>query len=163
MTAVPETLCTFKLRVAALNGDLDSVVKQLHRARIKRQPPGWVNDVTLPEATILVQRELSRELCDGKCPALFLAAYNGHEAVVKALLREGANVDLPNSTGQTPLLAAAAGGHKDVVQELLRAGAKVNAVGTDGWAPIHTAALFNHLRVVVRSKQPCWFRRLGCT
>ncbi len=142
------TLSTFKLRVAALNGDLDAVAKQLQRARVKREPRGWVNDVTLPEAMVRVQRELSRELCDGKCPALFLAAYNGHEPVVIALLHEGADVDLANSTGQTPLFAAAAGGHDAVVEVLLRAGAKVDATGLDGWAPLHTAALFNHLRVV---------------
>ena len=70
----PGALSTFVLRVAALNGDVDEVERQLQRARARPEKRGWVNDVYLPKATMLKQRELSRELCDGRCPALWLAA-----------------------------------------------------------------------------------------
>ena len=52
------------------------------------------------------------------------AAENGHEAVVKLLLEEGAELETKSNNGWTPLFYAAENGHKAVVKLLLEKGAK---------------------------------------
>ena len=141
-------VASFALRVSALNGDTEAVTRQLARGRRRGYPGRWIDDVSLRGVNLQKQRELSRELCDGQCPALFLAAYNGHDAIVRLLLHEGADANLPNSSGQTALFAACTGGHEVSVKELLNAGSHVDAAAHDGWTPLHAATLHNHLRVV---------------
>lgn len=53
--------------------------------------------------------------------ALFAAAKNGRDNVVRLLLEKGADVNSTNQDGQTPLLTAVEHGHKRVVRLLLRA------------------------------------------
>ena len=119
-------VASFALRVSALNGDTEAVTRQLARGRRRGYPGRWIDDVSLRGVNLQKQRELSRELCDGQCPALFLAAYNGHDAIVRLLLHEGADANLPNSSGQTALFAACTGGHEVSVKELLNADAQKN-------------------------------------
>ena len=63
---------------------------------------------------------------------LVLAAGNGHLDVVKALLKNKAQVDKTDSFGMTPLMAAAANGSPDVVEFLLANGANPKAKDKDG-------------------------------
>jgi ankyrin repeat protein len=49
------------------------------------------------------------------CSALFCAAANGHTDVVKLLLIEGANLELEDVHGETPLIRAAINGHINVL------------------------------------------------
>lgn len=65
---------------------------------------------------------------------LWLAASQGHSAVVAALLEDGsADPSAPRLVdGITPLMAAAAGGHADTVRRLIAAGADVHARDKDG-------------------------------
>ena len=73
---------------------------------------------------------------------MHIAAQNGHNIVVVALLRAtGGDVDAKDSDGCTPLHHAARKGHDIVVDALLRAtGGDVNAKDFDGWTPLHYAA-----------------------
>ena len=54
---------------------------------------------------------------------LMLAAYHGHPPLVAALLEAGADPDLLNDRGQSPLAGAAFKGHVEVARVLLAGGA----------------------------------------
>lgn len=51
--------------------------------------------------------------------ALFYAAEKGHEKMMRALHGAGANVDLADATGETPLMAAARNGHEGAAKLLV--------------------------------------------
>ncbi|WP_341811598.1 ankyrin repeat domain-containing protein [Wolbachia endosymbiont (group A) of Oxytorus armatus] len=59
---------------------------------------------------------------------------------VENLLREGADVNVKNDKGETPLHFAAEMGHAEIVKDLLDKGANVNAVDKDGKTPFKLAA-----------------------
>jgi len=56
---------------------------------------------------------------DDGCTPLLIAAFNGHEAVLVALLEAGAQMTALDD-GRTPLMAAMSGGHTSVVEALRR-------------------------------------------
>ena len=51
---------------------------------------------------------------------LLVAAWGGNEAVVRALMEAGADVNKATDDGETPLLQATFGGHEAVAQLLKR-------------------------------------------
>src|SRR5204863_1373191 len=61
---------------------------------------------------------------------LWLAAQNGNEAIVKALLSAGANPNAALLAGETPVMVAARAGKTAVVAFLVAKGANVNARGS---------------------------------
>ena len=69
------------------------------------------------------------EACDGSTPA---GAREGHEAIVRALMEAGADVNKPWDDGATPLYIAAQKGHEAIVRALIELGADVNKA-TDDW------------------------------
>lgn len=69
------------------------------------------------------------------------AAQAGSTRLVKQLLAEGANPDIPDRNGVTPLHWAAHWGEDDIVKALLQAGANPNAGQKQKWTPLHCAAL----------------------
>eukprot|EP00976_Prorocentrum_cordatum_P093176 1189264-Prorocentrum_minimum.AAC.1 len=81
--------------------------------------------------------------------ALHLAAAEGQEEAVEALLAAGAEVD-PTTTeqGYTPLHEAAHTGHARVARLLLQAGASTGSTTAEGYLPLHTAAHHGHEAVV---------------
>ena len=82
---------------------------------------------------------------------LHRAASGGHEARVRELLKQGANVDVEQRTYHgTPLQYAAAGGHGETVQALLENHATVDARDTAGRTPLMWAATNGHADVVGR-------------
>ena len=74
------------------------------------------------------------------------AAIRGDAKLVGALVSQGAQVDVTNQVGWTPLLMAAEGGHLEVVRLLGESlGANVNQASQVGWAPLLMAAEGGHL------------------
>ncbi|EGZ22543.1 hypothetical protein PHYSODRAFT_497418, partial [Phytophthora sojae] len=57
------------------------------------------------------------------CTALYIACEHGHAEVAELLVTHGADIELPDERGWTPLMAAAWKDHVDVVQLLLQHGA----------------------------------------
>ena len=64
-------------------------------------------------------------------------------ALVKALVGSGANVNVSDEVGETPLLLAARQGQRDVVRYLIEQGANVNAGDKKGDTPLSLVAAWH--------------------
>lgn len=64
---------------------------------------------------------------------LHRAAREGHEHVVLELLQKGANVNMKDDLGRTPLAMAIANGSSDIIDELFKKHAEVNYVYSIPW------------------------------
>ena len=91
--------------------------------------------------------KIDGEIIDG-CTALWVAAINGHLAVLRLLIEQNAEVDARTSrTNTTPLTAAAFHGHLDIVCCLVENGADVNARNINRNTPLMAACYNGHIDV----------------
>jgi len=97
---------------------------------------GWEDGV---EACLTTGRADPNSALDDDTTALFLAAQNGHESVVRALIAEGVNVDAARDDGMTPLFVATRRCHRGVVRALVDAGATVELLHGHG-GPVRSVA-----------------------
>jgi len=78
---------------------------------------------------------------------LYRAVRSGSIKEVKKLLRDGADPDIADAHGLTPLHQAAYWGEYEIIDLLLKAGANVNAENNGkGWTPLHSAAVSGGMR-----------------
>ena len=80
--------------------------------------------------------------------AMIIAAQEGQETVVRALLEAGADVNKTLDKGATPLYIAAQNSHEAVVRALIELGADVNKAKDNGVTPLFIAAQNGHEAVV---------------
>ncbi|KAI1285660.1 Ankyrin repeat and KH domain-containing protein 1 [Halotydeus destructor] len=80
--------------------------------------------------------------------ALTIAADKGHYRFVELLIRRGAQVDVKNKKGSSPLWLACNGGHLDVVQLLVTSGADIDSQDNRKVSCIMAAFRKGHLKVV---------------
>lgn len=81
--------------------------------------------------------------------ALMIAAIEGRVRVAELLLKAGAQVNLGDSAGYTPLMGAVCADSLPIVRMLLAAGADVHRVcARSGSTALHDAAAGNHLEIV---------------
>ena len=80
------------------------------------------------------------------------AAGNGHEAVVRLLLKKGADATAEDKEGQTALHWAAGSGHEAVVRLLLDKRPDVTARDESGSMTLHWAVRNRH-RTVLRRRE----------
>jgi ankyrin repeat protein len=80
---------------------------------------------------------------------LAAAAFPGYHEIVLYLIKSlGANVNSPDSLGQTPLYVAASMDHLAVVQVLLKLEADIKQRSNDGSTPLVVASALKHQEVV---------------
>jgi ankyrin repeat protein len=72
----------------------------------------------------------------------------GHFDVVKCLLTYGADINLCDYRGQSPLFVASHHEHYDVVKFLLSSGADINLCDGNGQSPLSIASLKEEWNVV---------------
>jgi ankyrin repeat protein len=78
-----------------------------------------------------------------------MAAGDGHEAVVQALIEAGVNVNFAmDGFGETAMHCAAENGHEAVVRVLIAAGAEFNTAANHGMTPLRCASAQGHEAVV---------------
>jgi ankyrin repeat protein len=77
----------------------------------------------------------------------FSASASGNIKDVKHCLAVGADVNVKDLYGRTPLHRAAMRGHKEIVELLIAAGAEVNAKNKKSATPLHSTALFGHKEI----------------
>lgn len=84
-----------------------------------------------------------------KRTALAHAAMGGHGDALRVLLEvEACNVNIQDSTLQTPLIFSAQHGHTEVAKLLINAGAEVNCRAKSGATPLWEAAAAGHTKVI---------------
>ena len=100
---------------------------------------GWMDGV---EACLTTGRADPNAARNGGATPLFMAAQNGHESVVRALIARGVNVNAARNDRTTPLLVATRRRHRGVVWALVDAGATVERLTGHGgsvwcvaWSP----------------------------
>ncbi|CAM9283623.1 unnamed protein product, partial [Choristocarpus tenellus] len=71
---------------------------------------------------------------------LLFTISRGHLAVTRELLEGGADPNVKDKLGRTPLWLATDENNKEVVQTLCEAGAMTNLEGPEGRTPLHLAA-----------------------
>ena len=79
---------------------------------------------------------------------LYIAAKEGHVAVAKVLLDNGAAIDAKADDAGAPLSIAARNGHLEMVKLLLEQGAAVDGADASGSTPLYFAAKEGHAAVV---------------
>jgi ankyrin repeat protein len=109
-------------------------------------------------------------LKEGACPdkaadsmnrtALYHAACRGYRSVVKVLLAAGADPDLADDDGETPLITVLKNNDFRTAEMLLAAGADINLVsGRQGQSPVHWA--YNMDMRDHRSERVLWLVERG--
>lgn len=90
---------------------------------------------------LLLDKGATLNVPDDKRPPLHVAAYRGNLEVAKALLAHGAQPNIHNSWGATPLHEAVRSDmdNQEMVKLLISHGAEVNARDGRGDTPLHTA------------------------
>lgn len=74
---------------------------------------------------------------------LMVAAHHGTPETIKALVKEGADLEAVNSMGETALHTACQYGKFKNAKALLSLGANVNAKNNRGKVPLYTASVYN--------------------
>lgn len=110
----------------------------LHRACLGSS--AGVVALLLGEATELPVSQRFVDATDGESKtALHMAATEGSEVIVEALLRAGASVSPTKHNGWTPLMNACEKGHLNAARVLLRWGADVDVRNKEGNAALYMA------------------------
>jgi ankyrin repeat protein len=144
------------LHKAVADGDIEKVRQLLGKRRFRESVSSWRNIDGLcstPLHLCTMNLEMTQLLLDqgadanahiaggGECDysPLHMAATNGDEDVAEALLEHGAEVNLPDRYGRTPLWSASLLGWTYMAELLLERGAQVNVPDIKGVTPFACA------------------------
>jgi len=105
--------------------------------------------VANPARPPCLAREVAVPSARRPAPELFDAVRRGDYEAVRRLLAQGADPNLRDERGFTPLHIASAKGLVDVAELLLMSGADPNAAGEAGVTPLHLAVLNGNADLVL--------------
>lgn len=149
-----------QLRAAAAKGDLAKVRAHLAKDVHVNAPHNYSGRTALIEAVFGGHLDVARLLLEsgadinwrdagtGFTPLGWAANEANLPLVRRLFIEHGANLELGNESGLTPMMVAAGGGHLLVVQALLYAGANVNTPANDGRTALSFARARKHTEVV---------------
>ena len=107
---------------AVKQGDIEKVIRALETVSVNTKP-------------------------DGNTPLLMVAVQNRKEDIARLLIQKGADVNVTNNGGETPLINAAHRGLYPIVEMLLDAGANVNQASNGGYTPLMASCGRGHSEV----------------
>ena len=107
------------------------------------------------EAVVALETDVDARSASG-CTALYLAAEEGDERIVRLLLERRADLSIADSDGGAPLLRACAFGHKLCVVLMIKAKANLEAQMISGFSALMLAAQNGHEQVRVSYLVQCW-------
>lgn len=133
LARVPMVLA-LALMASACGAPPEVRLKQIHQAASK-------GDLATVQQMLEGQPGLLHAINDTreKLTLLHMAAYSNNDALVEFLLQRGADPNLRDGKGQTPLFGAASTGNVRSVQMLIAGGAKVDARNAGNDTPLHRA------------------------
>jgi ankyrin repeat protein len=76
------------------------------------------------------------------------ATGNGHFEIVKLLLDAGADPDIPDERGRTPLMIASKKGYDQIIKLLIKKGANLETQDSKGWTPLIHASHRGQVEIV---------------
>jgi ankyrin repeat protein len=80
---------------------------------------------------------------------IFEASSNGYTETLSKLINNGANINIVNDKGMTPLHIAIKNGHTATVKVLIAAGANISAAAAiNGWTPLYIACAKGYTPIV---------------
>jgi hypothetical protein len=126
---------------------LSEIAKPAIVDRASQQETQGTTDIQQGEAQIDPTGRMTKSYSPG-ARALAHAALEGDTATVRTLVADGADVNVRDRGGNTPLSDAALFGHPDTVEALLAAGAKVDPRDNRGDTPLLRASQDGYTSVV---------------
>ena len=132
------------LHFAAQEGHVD-VAKLLIKKGADINAKDDINQTPVDRARFWKQEKIIALL---ESSSIHEAAKEGNLNIVIQQLDSGADVNLANESGDTPLTYAAFMGHLEIVDLLIEKGAQVNVKGLAGWTPVHLAAQRGHKKII---------------
>ena len=80
---------------------------------------------------------------------IFEASSNGYTETLSKLVKNGANINIANDEGMTPLHIAIKNGHTETVKVLIAAGANISTKSAiNGWTPLYIACAKGYTDIV---------------
>jgi ankyrin repeat protein len=123
---IPERILSDAMHVGQMSVDGDPrIVQMLENYRVKQAKP-------------------STDSVDEAETNLLEGAHDGNIEQVIAALKAGAEIEVVDNRGMTPIIWAALRGHQDVVKVLLEKGANINSTNWAGWTPLMQACAQRH-------------------
>lgn len=92
--------------------------------------------------------QIDMPITDDNNRLIHYAAEMGVASAVRLLIDSGANINLLNDEGKSPLMLAVINGLTDVVQLLLEKGCNINSKNSDGYTSLHLAVEYQNEDVI---------------
>jgi ankyrin repeat protein len=145
--------------VRSMEAKIKAYVQNIERREMFTEPMIWAAKYgNLPAVRALLKagEGINKSLCRNNWTVLRVAAFHSHVALVKELIKAGADVNLQATDTEptdilnyTALHLAAVTSHTTIIMELIKGGADVNIACSLGSTPLHIAARVGHEAGVV--------------